>query len=158
MKPLTSAEQNDAYDATRDVDSVGLHAIGPTVKCAAKLLAQANKCQSDNDEEESTHHFDRHRVTKEIRHAIRVAEKNNFGRRTIDSVLHELAAGNFDDVRCRHTHDENERRPPEIVAAVASGQTTNRHSQEASQQHDVGEKRQVQRMSGKPTNRCQLEK
>ena len=99
----------------------------------AKLLAHANKCQGDNDEEESTHHFDRHRVTKEIRHAIRVAEKNNFGRRTIDSVLHELAAGNFDDVRCRHTHDENERRPPEIVAAVASGQTTDRHSQEASQ-------------------------
>src|SRR6266849_4996712 len=99
MRPGTECEQHDAHDAAGDVDGVGLHAIGPKIERPAKPLPRTNECQRDDDEEKAAEYFDWDRVAKEIRHPIRAAKEDDFGRRPIDPVLHKRAAGNLNYVR-----------------------------------------------------------
>ena len=79
------------------MSGVGLHPIGPTVQCAAKLLPWTNECQRNHQKEEPAQDLHRNGVTRQTLTVILGAKIDILRRRLIgySDTLHKRTAADF---------------------------------------------------------------
>ena len=160
LPPGADREGHDARDAPEDVEGVAPHAVGHGPEAGSELLPGPDHQQRDDEEEEPGHGFDGHHEPRRILGLVLGPEEHQLRRERAADLDHAARAlpDRLHPVCTAHRDDQEGGRRREECEPSARRQAPDRHTQEAGEEHGVGEERQEQHVRREPPDAREFEK